>query len=68
MKITKACGTLSYKVSGNKKITVNKKTGKITIQKGLKKKTYTIKIKVTAAGNDTYLKGSKTVTVKIIVK
>ncbi len=68
MKITKACGTLSYKVSGNKKITVNKKTGKITIKKGLKKKTYTIKIKVTAAGNDTYLKGSKTVTVKIIVK
>ena len=56
--------------SGSKAVTVNKKTGKISIKKkGLKKgKTYKIKIKVTATGTKTYLKKSKTVTVKIKVK
>ncbi len=67
--VSKAKGTVTYtKVSGNKKITVNKKTGKITVKKGLKKGTYKVKIKVTAAGNDTYKKASKTVTVTIKVK
>lgn len=69
MTIKKAIGNLSYKkTSGNKKITINKKTGKITIKKGLKKKTYKIKIKVTAAGNASYKSGSKTVIIKIKVK
>ena len=74
MKITKAKGKLSYqKVSVNKKkyakkITVNKKTGKITLKKGLKKGTYKVKIKVTAAGNKEYKSGTKTVTVKIVVR
>ena len=44
------------------------KNGKITVKKGLKKKTYTIKIKVTAAGNSAYNAKSKTVKVKIKVK
>ena len=67
--ITKAQGTVSFKkVSGDKKITITK-AGKITVKKGLKKgKTYSFKVKVTAAGNNNYKAGSKTVTVKIKVK
>lgn len=52
-----------------KKITVNKKTGKITIKKGkYQKKTYKIKIKVTAKGNKNYNAKTVTKTVKIKVK
>ena len=51
-----------------KKFTVNKKTGKVTVLKGTKKGTYTIKIKVTAAGNASYFSGSAIVTYKITVK
>ncbi len=68
MTVSNAQGTLTFKKSkGNKKITVAK-NGKITVKKGLKKGTYTIKIKVTAAGNTEYNAAVKTVTVKIIVK
>ena len=67
--ISKAKGKLSYKkVSGNKKISINKKTGKITIKKGLKKGTYKVKVKVTAAGNSNYKEAAKTATVIIRVK
>ena len=67
--VSKAKGTVTYaKQSGNKKITINKKTGKVTVKKGLKKGTYKIKVKVSAAGNSTYKSGSKTVTFKIKVK
>ena len=39
----KGKGTLTYtKASGNKNITINKKTGKVTIKKGLKRGTYKI--------------------------
>jgi hypothetical protein len=73
IEISKSEGAWSFKkVKGNKKITVNKETGKITLKKGLKKGTYKVKVKVTASGgkigNTKYKKGSKTVTVKIIVK
>ncbi len=69
MKITNYKGTLTYKkTKGNKKITVNQKTGKIKIAKKLKKGTYSVKIKVTASGNSNYKKGSKNVTVNIKVK
>ena len=69
IKLSKAQGTVTYKkTSGNKKISVNKKTGKITVEKGLKKGTYKVKIKVTAAGNASYKAKVKTVTVKIKVK
>lgn len=62
-------GKVTYrKLSGNKKITVNKKTGKVLVKKGLKKGTYPVKIKVTAAGNSQYKPGSVNVTAKIIVK
>ena len=66
--ITDAKGNVSFKkVSGDKKISINK-NGKITVKKGLKKKTYKIKVVVTAAGDDKFESGSKTVTVKIKVK
>lgn len=74
IKITASAGKLSYKkvgVSPKKKkssFKVNKKTGKITVKKGLKKGTYKLKIKVTAAGDKTYASKSKTVTCKIIVQ
>ena len=69
IKITKKKGTLTYtKVKGNKKIKVNKKTGKITVKKGLKKRTYIVKIKVTAKSTKTYRKTTKIATVRIKVK
>lgn len=49
------------------KLTVGK-GGKITLKKKAAKGTYKIKVKVTAAGNKNYKKGSKKATVKIIVK
>ena len=65
----KGQGTLSYaKVSGNKKITINKKTGKVTVAKGLKKGTYSVKVKVKAGGNANYKASAyKSVTFKIKV-
>ncbi len=69
MTVSKAKGTVTYtKSSGNKKITINKKTGKITVKKGLKKGTYKVKVKVKAAGNTTYKATTKIVTVTIKVK
>jgi len=66
--VSKAQGKINYmKISGNKKITVSS-SGKITVKKGLKKGTYKVKVKVTAAGNSTYKSGSKTVKVTIKVK
>ena len=68
-KISDAKGNVTFKkLSGNKKITINKKTGKVTIKKGLKKKTYKIKVLVTAAGDDKFESGSKIVIVKIKIK
>lgn len=71
IKVTnKGQGTRAFaKVSGNKKITINKKTGNVTVKKGLKKGTYNVKVKVRAAGNATYNASAwKTVTIKIKVK
>ena len=66
----KGQGTLTYaKASGNKKITINKKTGKVTVGKGLKKGTYKVKVKIKAAGNANYKASAyKTVTFKIVIK
>ena len=67
--VSKAQGTVTYvKVDGNSRIAVSKTTGKIKIAKGLKKGTYTVKVKVIAAGNTNYKKGAKTVAFKIKVK
>ena len=66
----KGQGSKTYvKKSGNKKITIAKKTGKVTVKKGLKKGTYKVKVKVKAAGNANYNPSAwKVVTFKIIVK
>ena len=65
--VSSAKGKVTYaKSSGNGKITVSS-AGKITVKKGLKKGTYKIKVKVKAAGNDTYKSATKTVTVTIKV-
>ena len=66
----KGKGPRTYlKKSGNKKISISKKTGKVTVLKGLPKGTYKVKVKVRAAGNANYKKSSwKTVTFRIKVK
>lgn len=71
MTVKKAQGKVTYaKVSkgSSKYLTISKSTGKITVKKKTPKGTYEIKVKVTAAGNSNYKKGSKTVTVKVKVK
>ena len=64
-------GPMTYtKVSGNKNITINKTTGKVTIKKkGLKKgKTYSVVVTISAAGNGGYDPSEEqTVTFKIKV-
>ena len=66
----KGTGSLIFaKVSGKKKITINRTTGKVTVKKKLKRGTYKIKVKVMSAGNATYKASAwKTVTFKIKVK
>jgi hypothetical protein len=74
LEISGARGKLTYaKVSvspkkADAKISVNKKTGAITVSSGLKKGTYILKLKVSAAGNKTYAPAKKTVKVTITVK
>ena len=76
MTVSKAQGTVTYTLSTAKKgkknfkskFAVNKKNGKLTVKKGTKKGTYTLKIKVKAAGNKNYKAATKTVTVKVKVK
>ena len=67
---SKGEGKLTYKrAKGNKKITINKTNGKVTVKKGLKKGTYTVKVKIQAAGDDHHEKSVwKTVTFKVKVK
>ncbi len=44
-------GKVTYiKVSGNKKIKVNRKTGRVTVKKGLKKGTYNVTVKLKTKG------------------
>lgn len=74
--VKKGQGTMKYTLSSAKKgskdfkksFKINSKTGKLTVRKGLKKGTYTLKVKVQAKGNTNYKKSAvKTVTVKIKV-
>ena len=69
VRVTKAVGKKTFKrIKGNKKITINKKTGRITVKKGIKKGTYKFKFKVTANGNKNFKKSTRKRTVKIVVK
>jgi len=75
--VSKAQGKVTYKKVSvgsktinkkyGKKISINAKTGKVTVGKGLKKGTYKVKTKVTAAGNNNYKALTKTVTFTIKV-
>ena len=68
LKVKKAKGKVTYKkLKGNKKITIAS-NGKVKVKKGLKKGTYKIKVKATAAGTDKYFPITKKVTFKIKVK
>jgi glycosidase len=76
LKITGAKGKVTFaKVKKGtakkilKKIKINKNNGKITLKKGkYAKKTYKIKLKITAKGNDAYNSKTVTKTIKIKVK
>ena len=50
-----------------KALSLNIKTGKITVKKLTKKGTYIIKVRVNAAGTTVYKAGNKTVTVTVKV-
>ena len=71
----KVRGKMSYKLVSAKKgsksfrkhFKINTSTGKLTVKKGLKKGTYTVKVKVRAAGTKVY-KASPAKTVKISIK
>ena len=67
MSISGSRGKLTFsKVTKNDKIGVYSKTGKFVAKKGIKKGTYKIKVKVTAAGGTNYK--SKTEYENVIVK
>ena len=66
--VSKAKGKVTYKkAKGDGKITVAS-GGTMTVKKGLKKGTYTVQVKVTAAGDKTYDSSVKTIAVKVSVK
>jgi len=70
--VKKAKGIVTYKVTGGaskakKALSLNIKTGKITVKKLTKKGTYIIKVRVNAAGTTVYKAGNKTVTVTVKV-
>jgi len=69
LSVKNAKGTLSYaKASGSDYILVNKTTGDLTIKSGIEPgKDYSVKVKVTAAGNNNYKKASKTAKVSVQV-
>lgn len=67
--VSKNKGTVTYaKAKGNSRIVINKKTGNVTVKKGIKKGTYKVTVKVKAAGDKNYAPLTKKVTFKIVVK
>jgi len=69
LSVAKAKGKVTYArvaKGSSKNLTINKKSGKITVKKGTKKGAYAIKVKVKAAGNGNF--SAKTVTLKATVK
>ena len=65
-----AKGRITYKkISGDKRLTIGRKSGKVTIKKGsYEKKAYKLKVKITAASTSEYKKATKTFTIKIKVR
>ena len=65
--VVKGKGNYDFTKTLTYKITVSK-TGKVTVKKGLKKGTYKVKIKVSAAAVTNYNAASATKTIKVVVK
>lgn len=58
VKVIGAEGTKTFiKTGGSKKLSINKRTGKILVKKGTKRGAYTISIKVKAAETEEYMAG-----------
>lgn len=58
VKVIGAEGTKTFiKTGGSKKLSINKRTGKILVKKGTKRGTYTISIKVKATETEEYMAG-----------
>ena len=69
--VKKAVGTVRFTkldLGSSKRLSVNKKTGAVTVKKGTKKGLYQINVQVTAEGKGKYLPGLQVVTVKVRVK
>ena len=62
-------GTTTYtKKTGNRKILVNRTTGKVTVKKGIKRGLYKVTVSIRAAGNANYKALTKKATFRIRVK
>lgn len=62
-------GTLSYqKVSGSGVITVDRRTGRLSVRKGTRRGTYKVKVRIRSAARGIYNAGSKDVIVTIRVR
>ncbi|MDO4405535.1 MAG: hypothetical protein Q4C09_10920, partial [Atopobiaceae bacterium] len=69
--VTGASGRVRYRrlsKGSSKRLSVNRRTGKVTVRKGTKPGTYTVRIRVTAAGDANHRAAAKTVTCKVVVK
>lgn len=72
--VSNAHGAVSYKIksvnkkAGKKKIAINAKTGKITVNKGCKKGTYKVKIQVDIAQSRSYDAATHVIPITIRVK
>ena len=68
IKVVNAKGKVTYtKVKGCKNLKVDKKTGKITANKGMGKRAHYVTVKVKASGGKNYKASSETVKVKVNV-
>ena len=67
--VRKGKGSITYtKARGNKNITISKKSGKVTVKKGLKKGVYRVKVWVSAKGSSNYKAGRRGTIFTIKVK
>ncbi|MBR3327075.1 MAG: hypothetical protein IKG22_07105 [Atopobiaceae bacterium] len=71
LRVTGASGRVRYRrlsKGSSKRLSVNRRTGRVTVRKGTKPGTYTVRIRVAAAGDANHRAAAKTVTCKVVVK
>lgn len=69
LSVKKTSGKIVYKKAGGSgRLTVNARTGAVTVKKGTRRGSYKIKIRVTAGETANYLPAVKTVTARVRVK